>query len=37
MTTEIGAQPWMTEPDTLLVIAALEARGFRGCARFVGG
>jgi poly(A) polymerase len=37
MTTEIGIQPWMTEPDTLLVIAALEARGFRGCARFVGG
>jgi len=37
MTTEIGIQPWMTEPDTMLVIAALEARGFRGCARFVGG
>lgn len=37
MTTEIGVQPWMSEPDTMLVIAALEARGFRGCARFVGG
>jgi poly(A) polymerase len=37
MTTEIGVQSWMTEPDTMLVIAALEARGFRGCARFVGG
>jgi poly(A) polymerase len=37
MTSEIGVQSWMTEPDTMLVIAALEARGFRGCARFVGG
>lgn len=37
MTTNIGIQPWMAEPDTLEVIAALEARGGRACARFVGG
>ena len=33
----IGVQPWMATPATLAVIAALEARGFSGCARFVGG
>ncbi len=33
-----GAAPaWMTDPATVAVIAALEARGFSGCARFVGG
>ena len=25
MTSDIGVQTWMTEPDTMLVIAALEA------------
>lgn len=33
----IGVQPWMTLPATRAVIEALEARGFAGCARFVGG
>jgi poly(A) polymerase len=33
----IGVQPWMTLPATRAVIQALEARGFAGCARFVGG
>lgn len=33
----IGAAPWMALPETQAVIAALEARGFPGCARFVGG
>jgi poly(A) polymerase len=37
MTESIGAQPWMTEPATLAVMAALEAVGGAGCARFVGG
>lgn len=37
MTETIGVQPWMSEPATLAVIAALEARGGPGCARFVGG
>lgn len=38
MSTEsIGAAPWMTLPETQAVIAALEARGVPGCARFVGG
>lgn len=33
-----GAPPaWMTHASTVAVIAALEARGFAGCARFVGG
>ncbi|MFZ5668669.1 MAG: CCA tRNA nucleotidyltransferase [Pseudomonadota bacterium] len=37
-TTEtIGAQPWMALTSTRAVIAALEARGYAGCARFVGG
>ncbi|WP_454758478.1 CCA tRNA nucleotidyltransferase [Caulobacter segnis] len=33
----IGPAPWMTSPETKAVIAALEARGYPGCARFVGG
>ncbi len=33
----IGIQPWMSRPNTRAVIEALEARGFAGCARFVGG
>ena len=33
----IGVQPWMSLPATRAVIEALEARGFAGCARFVGG
>lgn len=36
-TETIGAPPWMALPATQAVIAALEARGFPGCARFVGG
>ncbi|HYE46609.1 MAG TPA: CCA tRNA nucleotidyltransferase [Caulobacter sp.] len=33
----IGKPAWMTLPATQAVIAALEAKGFAGCARFVGG
>jgi poly(A) polymerase len=33
----IGVQSWMSLPSTRAVIEALEARGFAGCARFVGG
>ena len=33
----IGIPPWMALPETRAVIAALEAQGFPGCARFVGG
>ena len=33
----LDRQPWMTAPPTRAVIDALEARGGRGCARFVGG
>lgn len=33
----IGQPPWMTRPETKAVIAALEAKGGPGCARFVGG
>lgn len=33
----IGKPAWMTLPSTQAVIAALEAKGFAGCARFVGG
>ena len=36
-TETIGIAPWMALPETQAVIAALEARGFPGCARFVGG
>ena len=32
-----GPQPWMTAPAVRAVIEALEAKGGRGCARFVGG
>lgn len=35
--TKITPQPWMTDSATQAVMAALEARGFEGCARFVGG
>ncbi len=37
MTESVGAQPWMTTPQVSAVFDALEARGRRGCARFVGG
>lgn len=33
----IGVAPWMALQETQAVIAALEAAGFPGCARFVGG
>jgi poly(A) polymerase len=33
----LGALGWMTAPATAAVIAALEAAGGAGCARFVGG
>jgi poly(A) polymerase len=33
----LASQPWMTAPPTRAVIEALEGRGGRGCARFVGG
>ncbi len=36
-TETIGLAPWMALPDTKAVIAALEAGGSPGCARFVGG
>jgi poly(A) polymerase len=37
MIESLGALPWMTQPATRAVIAALEAAGGVGCARFVGG
>lgn len=37
MSETIGVRPWMSEPATARVMDALEARGFAGCARFVGG
>ena len=37
MIESLGAQGWMTAPATKAVIAALEAAGGAGCARFVGG
>ena len=37
MTDSIGLKPWMTTPAAIAVMDALEARGFVGCARFVGG
>jgi poly(A) polymerase len=37
MSENIGVQPWMKLPATEAVIAALEAGGGPGCARFVGG
>nr|WP_199229176.1 CCA tRNA nucleotidyltransferase [Caulobacter endophyticus] len=36
-TQTIGRPPWMAWPETKAVIAALEAKGRPGCARFVGG
>ena len=33
----LDQQPWLTAGPTRVVIEALEARGGRGCARFVGG
>ena len=35
--TRLSDQPWLTAPQTRAVIAALEAAGGPGCARFVGG
>lgn len=37
MTVRINDQPWLTAPATRAVMAALEAAGGAGCARFVGG
>lgn len=37
MTDRLPPQPWMTAAPTRAVIAALEAAGGAGCARFVGG
>jgi poly(A) polymerase len=36
-TETMAAAPWMALPETQAVIAALDAGGFPGCARFVGG
>jgi len=33
----IGQRPWMTAPETMAVLDALEAAGGPDCARFVGG
>jgi poly(A) polymerase len=37
MTVRLTDQPWLTASSTRAVMAALEAAGGRGCARFVGG
>jgi poly(A) polymerase len=37
MSEAIPIKPWMRAPETLAVMAALEAAGGAGCARFVGG
>ena len=37
MSETIGQRPWMKTPGATAVLDALEARGFAGCARFVGG
>lgn len=37
MTADLSDQPWLTAPATRAVMAALEAAGGPGCARFVGG
>jgi poly(A) polymerase len=37
MSESIGLQPWMSAPATAAVMAALEAAGGAGCARYVGG
>ena len=33
----LTGQPWLKAPATRRVVAALEAAGGHGCARFVGG
>ncbi len=37
MTETLSPQPWMKHPASVAVMAALEAAGGAGCARFVGG
>jgi poly(A) polymerase len=37
LTQSIPIQPWMKTPQTQAVMAALETRGGKGCARYVGG
>ena len=37
MTETVGVQDWMMTPQITTLFDALEARGRRGCARFVGG
>ena len=37
MTARLSDQPWLTASSTRAVMAALEAAGGPGCARFVGG
>lgn len=37
MSQSVGVQPWMITEQVTAVFDALEARGRRGCARFVGG
>ena len=37
MSVRLTGQNWLTDPATRAVIAALEAAGGPGCARFVGG
>jgi len=37
MSETLSSQPWMKHPGTIAVMAALEAAGGAGCARFVGG
>ena len=37
MSLSLGLKPWMTQPATRAVFAALTARGGTGCVRFVGG
>src|SRR5688572_29460719 len=37
MSASVAGQDWLTAADTRAVIAALEAAGGAGCARFVGG
>ena len=37
MSETLATKPWMRAPETLAVMAALEAAGGAGCARFVGG
>ena len=35
--TTLADQPWLTAPETVAVLDALEAAGGPGCVRFVGG